>query len=193
MIVTPLYFPPVSWFAEVYHHADSDITLNLHERYVKQTLRNRCYIDSPNGAVALTVPIDKSTFDSAGRCLMKDVKVSHQYDWQHQHYAALLTSYAKSPYYDYLIDDFQHIFTHPWTYLADLNEAILRQCVELLGLPVTVTTTSQETHIYNNVSSAMDYQPRPYYQVFAMKHGFLPNLSVLDLLFNTGNEALLYL
>lgn len=160
--------------------------MEQYENFQKQTLRNRCWIDSPNGKLALTVPVDRSTF-VGGKCLTKDVRVSYHQDWQRQHWYALESSYYNSPFFEYLQDDFRPFYERHWNFLIDLNEALTDKCLELLDLPAGI----QRTENYVGIDDLSNTQTvaKPYYQVFAHKHGFLPDLSIIDLIFNMGPEA----
>lgn len=199
MTLPSYYLPPISWFAAF--KSGEPIAIEMCENFQKQSLRNRCYIDSPNGRLALSIPIDKGNFflpegGGSPKCQMKDVQISHQLDWRHQHWQAFETSYCNSPFFEYLQDDFRPIYNKEWKYLVDLNEALVERCLELLELDNTVTRTKDYQGL--DVSEKLLKQPvpdtlRPYYQVFQYKHGFLENLSVLDLIFNMGPEASLYL
>ncbi len=197
MTLPCLYLPPIEWFmralsGENAHFPEEKplmLTLEACENFPKQTLRNRCYIDSPNGQIALTIPIDKTNFSPLGKCLMRDVKISRQFDWQHQHWVAFASSYSGSPFFDYLQDDFRPIYEKQWTYLMDLNEALLEACFNLLDIPITIERSTS----FMGESTETHPTLCPYYQVFEQKHGFIPNLSIIDLLFNMGNEAPLYL
>lgn len=162
--------------------------MEQYENFQKQTLRNRCWIDSPNGKLALTVPVDRSTF-VGGKCLTKDVRVSYHQDWQRQHWYALESSYFNSPFFEYLQDDFRPIYERHWDYLIDLNEALIGKCLELLDLPHPILRTEE----YIGIDAFASANVRPYYQVFAHKHGFQPDLSIADLIFNMGPEAQLLL
>ena len=88
-----------------------------YENYHKQTIRNRCTIDSPNGPLNLSIPIDRSNFVE-GKCLMKDVRISTHNAWQRQHWYALETSYFNSPFFEYLQDDFRPLYEQQWTFLT---------------------------------------------------------------------------
>ena len=159
------------------------------ENYQKQTIRNRCTIDSPNGPLHLSIPIDKSTF-IGGKCMMKDVRISTHNDWQHQHWYALETSYFNSPFYEYLQDDFRPLYEKHWDFLIDFNESLIQKCCEMLDIQPNISRTNQYVGIK---SLGSDFHPIPYYQVFQQKHGFIPDLSIIDLIFNMGNESLLFL
>ncbi len=197
MTLPAYYLPPLSWFEQCLSEKDTKlktgesiaIRLEAWEHFPKQTLRNRCYIDSPNGRIALSIPIDKTTFNDKGKCLMRDVRISKQYDWQHQHWQAFASSYFNSPFFEFLQDEFLPFYTRSWTFLIDLNEALLVKCFELLDVAVTIERT-------NDFAGAAEIPPsrgEAYYQVFAAKHGFTADLSIVDLLFNMGNESILYI
>ena len=187
MVLPSAYLPPISWFASL--RRGEPIFIEQYENYPKQTLRNRCTIDSPNGPLHLSIPIDRSTF-RGGHCLMKDVRISTHTDWQRQHWYALETSYYNSPFFEYLQDDFRPFYERPWTFLIDFNEALIHQCCELLDLHPSI----QRTDTYQGITQPSHQAIHtPYHQVFAHKHGFLPDLSIIDLLFNMGNESILLL
>lgn len=199
MVIQPSYFlPPISWFVNLV--ADEPTAISASEHFRKQTLRNRCYIDSPNGRLALTVPVDRSSFrvvetiDANGcphvttQCAMQDVQISNHTDWQRQHWYALESSYFNSPFFEYLQDDFRPIYLNKWKYLLDLNEALTAKCCELIDLHPPVRL------MHGDAMTAVAAAPLPeYYQVFANKHGFLSDLSIVDLIFNLGPESVLYL
>ena len=120
---------------------------------------------------------------------MKDVRISTHSDWQHQHWYALETTYFNSPFFEYLQDDLRPLYERPWTFLMDFNEALIVKCCELLDIQPTL----QRTEAYKGIAPMTDFPSKPYYQVFQQKHGFLPNLSVIDLIFNLGNESIILL
>lgn len=189
MVLPSYYLPPISWFARMLN-SDEPILVEQWANYRKQTLHNRCWIDSPNGKLALSVPIDRSTF-VGGKCLMKDVRISEHSDWQRQHWYALESSYYNSPFFEYLQDDFHPIYLKRWKWLMDLNETLTATCLELLDVsPVTIGRTEEYVPT-EDVDNPL--VPNEYYQVFKAKHGFQPDLSIIDLIFNMGPESILYL
>ena len=187
MVLPCAYLPPINWFASLM--TDEPIYLEQYENYQKQTIRNRCTIDSPNGPLNLSIPVDKSTF-VGGKCLMKDVRISTHNDWQHQHWYALETSYYNSPFFEYLQDDFRPFYKKQWHFLMDFNEALIQKCCEMLDIQPNISRT--KSYVNFNLNQTTIYS-NPYYQVFQQKHGFLPNLSIIDLIFNMGKESLLIL
>lgn len=189
MVNTTSYLPPISWFAPLVK--GEPICIEQWEHFHKQTIRNRCTIDSPNGKLNLTIPIDKSNFGAGGKCLMKDVKISYHLDWQHQHWNALETSYFNSPFFEYLQDDFRPFYERRWEFLMDFNEELINKCCELIDVVPNISRTKE--FIGAQELTTNDSQLTSYYQVFAQKHGFQPNLSIIDLIFNLGPECILYI
>lgn len=187
MTLSTAYLPSIDWFANLV--VGEPICIEQWENYPKQTLRNRAYIDSPNGALALSVPIDKGNF-VRGKCLTRDVRIAYHEDWQHQHWHAIASSYYNSPFFEYLQDDFRPIYERRWDYLIDLNECLIMKCCELLDIQPRISRTTE----YVGVSPQTEFTPLPYYQVFAPhKHPFIPHLSIIDLIFNLGPEGLIHL
>lgn len=122
---------------------------------------------------------------------MKDVQVSEHSDWQRQHWYALESSYFNSPFFEYLQDDFHPIYLKRWKWLMDLNETLVSTCLELLDVS-SVTLGKTDTYVPTSDDECPSLS-REYYQVFKNKHGFQPDLSIIDLIFNMGPESILYL
>ena len=206
VLLSTTYFGPIQWSQKLYR-AD-EAWIEQHESFQKQTYRNRCLIATTQGTQALTVPVERtgSSLD------IKDIRISDHGNWPHLHWNALQSAYGDSPFFMYYEDDLRPFFTQRWDYLLDFNEAIREKLCELLDIhPIvrytnTYTATSLDasasgTHVLDFRSSINpkhpapdpDFKPRKYYQVYDAKHGFLPNLSIIDLLFNIGPEAIFYL
>lgn len=188
IVLPTAYLPPISWFAQLC--SGEPIVIEQCENFHRQTIRNRCSIDAPNGVLNLTVPVDKSNFRDGAKCQMRDVKISYSSDWRHQHWNAIKSSYFNSPFFEYLQDDFFPIYRKQWTFLMDLNEALIMKCCELIDIQPNI---SRSTEYMGTVQTRTEPMVSPYYQVFAHKHGFQQDLSIVDLIFNLGPEALLYL
>ncbi len=171
MKISSSYFGSIDYFSLISRRCD--IEFDGAEVYRKQTFLNRCRILGPNGIQSLTVPVEHH-----GRCLMRDVVISTHHDWQHQHWMALLSSYGSSPYFEFYVDDLRPLFTRCWRYLFDLNIATTEIIVDLLSL-------RRQTFSHERVVV--------YSQLYDRRFGFQPNLSILDLLFNMGNESVFYL
>jgi hypothetical protein len=131
------------------------------------------------------------------------LKVSDHGNWRHLHWNALVTAYSESPFFEYYQDDIRPFYEQRWDYLLDYNEAIRTKICELIDIQPKVTLTGEYSRSSDNdyreairpkhSAPDPDFTPRPYYQVYQQKHGFLPNLSILDLLFNMGPESIFYL
>ena len=151
------------------------------EHWQKQTLRNRCYIDSPSGSLLLTVPVEHP----GPGALMRDIRISDHGDWRRQHWNALCSSYRQTPFFDYYEEDFRPFYEERrWTFLVDFNEALQQTVLSLTGLDDECLRTAFETSVRRET---------PYHQMFASRHGFLPDLSIVDLLFNMGPESVFWL
>lgn len=179
------YLAPVSHYS-AYYRAD-EVRLEVCDHFTKQTLRNRCYIDSPNGPLALTIPVVKEEC----RTMMRDIRISDHGNWRHQHWTALESSYRQSPFFEFYADDFAPFYEKKWTFLADFNEDLMALVASLLDISKPVTRTS--SYEGDALAQLQPFEARAYYQVFASRHGFLPDLSIVDLLFNQGPEGVLWL
>ena len=200
MTVLPCcYLAPVSHYS-AYYRAE-ELQLEDCDHFTKQTLRNRCLIDSPSGALALTIPV----VSTEGKSLMRDVRTSDHGNWRHQHWVALESSYRQSPFFEYYADDFAPFYEKKWEFLADFNEELMALTASLLDIqkPISRTMAYEGQEVYEPnkpydpnkpyEAHGSHWAPRPYYQVFASRHGFLPDLSIVDLLFNLGPEGVLWL
>ena len=185
MLLPCCYLAPVSHFSAYYRN--DEVRYEVCDHFTKQTLRNRCRIDSPSGPLALSIPIVKTE----GKTMMRDVRISDHGNWRHQHWIALESSYRQSTFLEYYADEFAPFYEKKWNFLADFNEELMMLVASLLDICKPVTrTTSYEGDAFAQLPA---FEVRPYYQMFASKHGFLPNLSIVDLLFNQGPEGLLWL
>ncbi|MDO5751262.1 MAG: WbqC family protein, partial [Rothia sp. (in: high G+C Gram-positive bacteria)] len=198
LIVPSAYLAPISYNALLY--AAREAVEDRHEHFVKQTYRNRCCIATPGGVQALTIPVVR---DNAGHTAMKDIRISDHGNWRHLHWQALVSAYDNSPYFMYYADDFRPLYEQKFTYLVDFNAALQHTVLSLLSLdlpirqaeayvsPTTACVCDLRPLLSPKVGPEADtaaFSPRAYYQVFAERTGFLPNLSIVDLLFNMGPE-----
>ena len=212
-LLSTTYFGPVQWYQKLNRHALC--VVEQHDHFIKQTYRNRCVIATTQGPQALTVPVEKYVNDVTET---RDIRISDHGNWRHLHWNALLSAYGESPFFEFYADDLRPFFEQRWTYLLDFNMAITQKLCELLDIDPELRLTTQygvdgvngvdglngkeaipQENDYRNVIRPKHpladeaFEARPYYQVYQQKFGFLPNLSILDLLFNMGNEAVLWL
>ena len=196
IIIHPSYFPSISHFVAI---SQSDlVTFEMDDNFQKQTNRNRMYIYSPNGIQLLNIPVKHS---KTAHQKTKEIKIENDFDWQKQHFKSLEAAYRSSPFFEYFEDDIASIFQKKHSFLMDLNletMAIVSKCLEL------EFDYNETTEYFHEVKDITDFRPlingkkdtavfEPYTQVFEEKHGFINNLSILDLLFNEGRYALDYL
>lgn len=197
------YLAPVEYYSKL--KAYDKIYIEQHDHYVKQTYRNRCNVAGPEGVLSLSVPIIRP---DTPKCAMKDIRISDHGNWRHLHWNAIESAYNNTPFFEYYKDDLRPFYENKYTFLADFNEELRCKICELMDIsPVVEHTASYHTDFlpdeadyrevihpkkdYTEVDQ--DFLPKPYYQVFESRHGFLPNLSVIDLLFNMGPESVLVL
>jgi len=193
------YLPPVSYFSAL-NAQNYQFLLEKEEHFPKQTFRNRTRIYSPNGPLDLFLPVIKG---SKYHTKMKDVKISYDFKWQRLHWLSLESCYRNSPYFEYYEDDLAPFFQKKYDFLFDYNLETLEWIFkQLKKSPVLEFTTEYE----KDIPAELDYRnkiqfknaeliapQKIYTQVFGEKHGFLPNMSIVDLLFNQGPQAKHYL
>ena len=197
-LLSSAYCAPVQWFQKLNRY--DMVMVEQYDNFQKQTYRNRCVIATANGTQALTIPVERPAWE---KCLMRDVRISDHGNWRRLHWNALATAYGDSPFFDYYVDDLQPLFTKKRDFLFDFNMEMTEVLCKLLDIrPKISPTTSYVDEAENDFRDAIrpkhplpdsDFEPVQYYQVYSQRHGFIPNLSILDLLFNMGNEAVFYL
>ena len=171
------------------------------DNFQKQTYRNRTYVYGANGLLMLSIPI---VHTGKGRQAFRDVKIENNFPWQQQHWKSLETAYRTSPFFEYYEEEFVHLYEKKKTFLMDFALESMHVIFECLPLNVKISKTEKYLKSYPNDSvtdfrslakckKEPDWKFSSYIQVFGDKHGFLSNLSVLDLLFNEGTNALMYL
>ncbi len=160
---------------------------------------HRYLVDGPNGVQMLTVALERST--NAMPVPITDVKISEHGNWRHLHWGALYSAYGKSVYFDYIADDLHHVIFGNQSSLLEFNAELQRLIIDFLDLPIEVATRSITA---DDMAESIDLRGRiggkrpdtlpitdvPYYQVWSGRHGFQPDLSILDLMMNTGREAI---
>lgn len=197
VLLHPTYFPSIShWIAIV---KANKLIFEVNDSYQKQTYRNRAHVYGANGKLSLSVPV---IYSQKNRQLYKDIKIHKDKKWQALHWKSLLSAYSTSPFFEYYEDDIAPLFHSKQEYLLEFNfkciETIL-ECLQL-GLKYDKTktyerdlTNIQDSRYLANVRKEESYNFSEYTQVFNEKHGFISNLSILDLLFNEGPNTVNYL
>lgn len=192
------YLPPVSYFTALNQHKPN-ILIEKHEHFPKQTYRNRTNIYSPDGPLTLVVPVVKG---SKVHTPTKDVKISNDFAWQRLHWMGLQTCYRRSAYFEYYEDDFARFYEQQFTMLFDYNEELLNMVLKFLKMPVQLQYTDEYHRDYPQLTDyrntihpkkEAEVEQKTYFQVFEERKGFLKDLSIVDLLFNQGPQAVNYL
>ncbi|WP_298780831.1 WbqC family protein [uncultured Polaribacter sp.] len=186
----PTYFSPISQYSEIIK--SDTVTFEMEDNFQKQSYRNRCYIYNSNGKQQLTIPV-KHVLNN-GRKKTKDTLVENNFPWQDQHFKSLKIAYRTSPFFDFFEDDIAFIFEKKYKYLHDINIDTYLFITDALQLSTDFSkTTAYKVDVpKNDFRQLAEIKKQPtklvdtYIQMFDDKHGFIPNLSILDLLFMEG-------
>ena len=195
-VFIPTYFSPISQYGMMYQ--SEKIEFEVTDNFQKQTYRNRCYIYGANGKQLLNIPIRHSKSEVKQKT--KDIKIEEGSNWQKQHYKSLKSAYNSSPFFEFYEDDLMRIFEKEYTYLQDVNLDSFEFINEALDLNLSYRLTEKyEVKIESdyrdlaNVKSRLNCESDSYIQMFDDKHGFIGNLSILDLLFMEGPNSISFL
>lgn len=197
--ILPLfYLPPIEYFSNLTRFKE-DLLIERFEHFPKQTYRNRASIYSPNGKLDLIIPVVKG---SKVHTKIKDVRISYEAGWQRLHWMSLQTCYRSSAFFEFYEHDFVKFYEKKTEFLFDFNLEILELLLKMLRIRADLRFTDQYEAAPEGRTDFRDlmhpkrpsgYTGKPYYQVFQDRHGFLPNLSIADLLFNHGPQSISYL
>jgi len=196
IIVSTSYLPPIGYFAALINAGK--IYIELDETYPKQTCRNHANIYGPDGRQTLSIPVKKP---HGNHTKTRDIRISYALPWNKTHWRAIETAYNNSPFFLYYQDYFRPYFEKEYDCLVDLNSEILKTVFRLLRISKEIRYS--ETYV-KEPAGMHDFRKEltakhaaavcpSYTQTFGEKHGFIPNLSIIDLIFNVGPEASEYL
>lgn len=198
ILLSTAYFPNIEYCSKLLFN--QTVYIEQHEHFTKQTYRNRTVILAANGPVPLIVPVVKGRGPKIKLC---DLKISYDEDWQRNHWRTLFSAYNSSPFFEFYADDIEPFFRKKYTFLLDLNMDILNTLAALLEIEPQILLTENFEQVpegclnfrekfhpkRENLSEKNGFRYIGYTQVFTENATFTPNLSILDLLFNTGNQA----
>lgn len=187
IVVPSQYLPPISVLYMVKPYAE--LVIPEDEPFRKSTWRNRCKIAGANGTVLLTIPVEGGR---RTKKKMKDVRIDYSQPWQRIHWTAILSAYGKSAYFIYYADQLKQCYLKKPVFLIDLNDDLLQTCFALLKIDKKISRVS-ESHLDKNNLPGIEKLIAPaalprYRQVFEERHGFIPDLSLIDLIFNAGPQ-----
>lgn len=201
LVFPALYNGPVNYYSRLVKQ--QEIVLEQYDSYTKQSYRNRCLIMGPNGIITLSIPVNRAR---GVKTHMRDIRIDYDSNWNKIHWRSLVASYASSPFFEYLADEINPLYQKRFTFLVDLNQQLLEHTLGFLGLDMQLSRSKAFTplesekdprnYIHPKKDQAVEdpgFLPQEYHQVFSDRLGFHPNLSILDLIFNVGPEALAYL
>ncbi|WP_405607245.1 WbqC family protein [Polaribacter sp. Asnod1-A03] len=195
----PTYFGPISQYSEILK--SDKVVFEMEDNFQKQSYRNRCYIYNSNGKQLLNIPVIDKNKGNSQRKKTKDLLVDNGANWQDNHLKSLQTAYRTSPFYEFYEDDLLSIFSKKYTFLQDVNIDTYLFITDALQITTEYSKT-KEYHVNSNETDFRElanikHQPKKivekYIQMFDDKHGFIDNLSILDLIFMEGPNAISYL
>ncbi len=198
VLLSSSYFGPVQYFTKFLIHPVRII--EQYDHYIKQTYRNRCNIMGANGILPLSIPVLKGPLNKTHA---RDIRIDYNKKWQKLHWRSIESAYRHSPFFEYYMDEFSPFYEQRFEYLLDFNAALLEVVLQALEIDNTISYSSdfinaalkdcadyrEIIHPKRDLSSDPLFVPVSYQQVFAERLGFMPNLSIIDLLFNEGPNA----
>lgn len=197
ILLTTAYLAPIQYYSKLVQF--DKVIIEAHENFIKQSYRNRCNIYGANGKLPLSIPIKKDK----PKTKIKDIRIDYDTNWRKLHWKSIESAYRSSPFFEFYQDDIRPFYDVKYTYLLDFNHDIQKIICEQLEIEPTVSFSEEyHTELDQSICDFRDkihpkkkfedsqFNPTKYTQVFQDKHGFLPNLSIIDLLFNEGPNAI---
>ncbi len=199
ILLSSAYFGTIQYFTKFL--LTGTIEIEYHENFIKQTYRNRCTIAGANGPLSLTVPVLRGSFHKTS---INELKIDYNKRWQDVHWRAIESGYRSAPFFDFYEEEIKPFFAKKTKFLIDFNNELTNAILKILSIdtPIVNTETYNRIDKMDNVIDYResirpkrnipdkDFQSYPYHQVFEEKLGFIENLSILDLIFNSGPEAI---
>jgi len=198
VLLSPAYLAPLQYYTKFLLY--DTIWLETGENYQKQSYRNRCNILAANGQMTLTIPVTKDH----PRVKTRDIRIDNTLEWQKNHWTSIESAYSSSPFFEFLADDFAPFYHEPYRFLLDFTLGLQQVVLEALDIETPVHKTNEYVRHPDDATEDLrhgihpkkrmqrpdpDFAPAFYYQVFRERYGFIPNLSIIDLLFNEGPNA----
>lgn len=190
-LIPTAYWGPIEYYAYL---IQNKCIIETQEYFVKQTLRSRCQIAGANNVITLKVPKVRK---KSSKTIIKDLKINNETNWQKKHWKSILSAYNSSPFFEYYKDEIATLYESKETFLIDWNN----KTKEIISSLLNIEIETKQTNAYQKEIIGLDLRSYEftqkkipiYIQVFSEKNGFIPNLSILDLLFNEGPNTEIYL
>lgn len=197
VILSTAYLAPVQYFTKLFKY--DEVFIEKHENFIKQSFRNRCKIYGANGELSLSIPVKKISLKTK----IKDLLIDYDTNWQKLHWKSIESAYRSSPFFEFYEDDLKPFYEKKYKFLLDFNSEIQNVILEHLDFNIDLKFTDKYCHILTEEIDDLREKINPkkeyvdpnfkiveYTQVFQEKYGFIPNLSIIDLLFNEGPNAI---
>lgn len=200
VLLSTAYLAPIQYYSKLLSY--KEVIIEIHDNFIKQTYRNRCKIYSANGELSLSIPVKKIN----PKTKLKDIIIDYDTNWQKLHWKSIESAYKSSPFFEYYADDLQPFYKKRYDLLVDFNSDIQKVILGLLEEKVNFIYTDnflkEENCLCDDFRDKIhpkkiihdnQFEIKEYNQVFNEKHGFITNLSIIDLIFNEGPNAINYL
>ncbi|MBQ3381890.1 MAG: WbqC family protein [Bacteroidales bacterium] len=205
VLLSTAYLPPVEYFAAVARYGQ--VWIEACETYQKQSYRNRCTILTANGKMNLNIPVARGGDSFTHSVPITEIEIDYSENWPVRHLRALEAAYMNSPFFIYYKDELSDILLSREKSLFTFNLNLIKLLLRFCSIKATTSLTEEYVADYGELDFRNRIHPKsklpslleewkkekPYWQVFAAKQGFVPNLSIVDLLFNEGPNAISYL
>lgn len=194
ILLSTSYLGPVQYFSKFFF--EGELIIEKHDNFIKQTYRNRCIICGANGPLSLTVPVLRGSFHKTP---LKYLRIDYSRKWQSEHWRAIESAYRSAPFFEYYSEEIRESYKKQPSLLIQLNTELMETIFRLIGISPDYSFSTQflSSGKFDYRTAIRPKHPLPdplfipifYHQVFEDRFGFIENLSILDLLFNTGPEA----
>ncbi len=187
------YLPSVAYFSQIAQY--EEVIIEVCENYQKGSYRNRCQILGANGVMSMSIPLEKGKHQQTP---IREVRINYTERWNVQHWQGIRSAYGRAPFWEFYADYFEPIFQKKHEFLFDFNLELFQICCKLLKIkPQLSFTSSYEKTIdnaeiidlRNQIKPNLSFEMKKYPQIFEDRFGFVPDLSIIDLLFCMGNQA----
>jgi hypothetical protein len=195
-LLSTAYLPPISWFSLALK--SEKVIIEACEHYQKGSYRNRCHIIGPNGVQKLSIPLQQGKHQQTP---IREVKIAYSEPWQKTHWRSICAAYGRAPYFEHYAPDLIPFYQKKYDFLFDFNFELMQFINKKIGYSSNFDLTNEwkEISIDNTLdfrsavnfdaSSKLDFfTPKPYSQVFEEKHGFILDVSIIDILMCFGKR-----